>query len=189
MHTNHEVVCLPFGTGNNFSRAIHRHMSPKAILKATLDRPAIPIDTILVNDERSCVNVSCFVLDALIANMVHDVKTPKSAEYVASILGNISHYKFAKVKVMGKNGLLFNDQVTLCSLCDGRFYGGGFQISPKSKINDSLIDMVILPKVNRLFEPYYIYKILRKNLNSCKDVVVKQVKECVITNARSNESR
>ena len=41
--------------------------------------------------------------------------------------------------------------------------------------------MVILPKANRLFAPYYIYKILRKNLNSCKDVVVKQVKECKIT--------
>lgn len=46
-------------------------MSPKAILKATLDQPAIPIDipidTILVNDERYCVNVGCFGLDALIA--------------------------------------------------------------------------------------------------------------------------
>jgi diacylglycerol kinase family enzyme len=64
---NHGVVCLPFGTGNDFSRAIHRQMSPEAILKATLDQPAIPIDTILVNDERYCVNVGCFGLDALIA--------------------------------------------------------------------------------------------------------------------------
>lgn len=115
----------------------------------------------------------------MIANTVHDVKTPKSAAYVASILRNISRYKFAKVKAMGQNGL--NDCVTLCAFCNGRFYGGGFQISPKSKISDGLIDMVILPKVNRLFAPYYIYKILRKNLNSCKDVVVKQVKECEIT--------
>ena len=38
-----------------------------------------------------------------------------------------------------------------------------------------------LPKVNCLFAPYYIYKILRKNLNSCKDVVVKQVKEGKMT--------
>lgn len=82
---------------------------------------------------------------------------------------------------MGQNGLLFNDHVTLCAFCNGRFYGRGFQISPKSKINDDLIDVVILPQVNRLFAPYYIYKILRKNLNSCKDVVVKQVKECEIT--------
>ncbi len=157
VYTNHGVVCLPFGTGNDFSRAIHRQMSPEAILKATLDQPAIPIDTILVNDERYCVNVGCFGLDALMANTVHDVKTLKIAAYVASILRNIS----AKVKVIGQNGLLFNDQVTLCAFCNGRFYGGGFKISPKSKINDGLIDMVILPKVNRLFAPYYIYKILR----------------------------
>ena len=84
-------------------------------------------------------------------------------------------------QAMGQNGLLFNDHVTLCAFCNGRFYGRGFQISSKSKINDDLIDVVILPKVNRLFAPYYIYKILRKNLNSCKDVVVKQVKECEIT--------
>lgn len=78
-YKDHEVVCLPFGMDNDFSRATHRHMSPEAILEATLDRPAIPIDTILVNDERYCVNVGCFGLDALIANTVHDVKTPKSA--------------------------------------------------------------------------------------------------------------
>ena len=66
VHTNHGVICLPFGTGNDFSRAIYRQMSPEAILKATLDQPAIPIDTILVNDERYCVNVGCFGLDALI---------------------------------------------------------------------------------------------------------------------------
>lgn len=118
------------------------------------------------NKEVDIIHEACFV------------KIPKSAAYVASILRNISRYKFAKVKVMGH---LFNDQVTLCAFCNGRFYGGGFQISPKSRINGSLIGMVILPKVNRLFAPYYIYKILRKNLNSCKDVVVKQVKECVIT--------
>ncbi|CAH1706146.1 conserved protein of unknown function [Lactobacillus delbrueckii subsp. delbrueckii] len=41
-----------------------------------------------------------------------DVKTLKSAAYVASILRN--------------------------AFCNGRFYGGGFQISPKSKINDSI---------------------------------------------------
>lgn len=123
------------------------------------------------NKEVDIIHEACFV------------KTPKSAAYVASILRNISRYKFAKVKVMGQNGLLFNDQVTLCAFCNGRFYGGASKFHPnqRSKINDSLINMVILPKVNRLFAPYYIYKILRKNLNSCKDVVVKQVKECVIT--------
>ncbi|WP_230844836.1 diacylglycerol kinase family protein [Lactobacillus delbrueckii] len=68
-----------------------------------------------------------------------DVKTLKSAAYVASILRNISRYKFAKVKVIGhKMACFFNDQVTLCAFCNGRFYGGGFQISPKSKINDSI---------------------------------------------------
>ena len=67
VHTTHGAVCLPLGTGTAFARAIYRQMSPEAILKATLDQPAIPIDTILVNDERYCVNVVCFGLDALIA--------------------------------------------------------------------------------------------------------------------------
>lgn len=84
VHTNHGVICLPFGTGNDFSRAIHRQMSPEAILKATLES-----------------------------------KGHKP-----------------------QNGLLFNDQVTLCAFVLQwtflRRYGGGFQISPKSKINGSI---------------------------------------------------
>ena len=33
VHTYHEVVCLPFGTGNDFYHAIHRHMSIEASSK------------------------------------------------------------------------------------------------------------------------------------------------------------
>ncbi|MCD5597173.1 hypothetical protein J7T90_09345 [Lactobacillus delbrueckii subsp. lactis] len=82
-----------------------------------------------------------------------DVKTIKSAAYVASILRNISRYKFSKVKVIGHKMACF--------------------LTTRSRSVPSAMDI--------LFAPYYIYKILRKDLISCKDVVVKQVKECVIT--------
>ncbi|MBT8895700.1 hypothetical protein ACXO2Y_07835 [Lactobacillus delbrueckii subsp. bulgaricus] len=82
-----------------------------------------------------------------------DVKTLKSAAYVASILRNISRYKFSKVKVIGHKMACF--------------------LTTRSRSVPSSMDV--------LFAPYYIYKILRKDLISCKDVVVKQVKECIIT--------
>ncbi|WP_296228348.1 hypothetical protein [uncultured Lactobacillus sp.] len=53
---------------------------------------------------------------------------------MASILRNISRYKFAKVKAMGQNGLLFNDHVTLCAFCMGVFTAEASKFHPNQRL-------------------------------------------------------
>ncbi len=188
VHTKHEVVCLPFGTGNDFSRTIHHYDSPEKILRETLSHEATPVDTVLVNASRYFVNVGCFGIDALIANTVHEktsFKVPRKRAYLVSVLKNIRRYSFVNVKVETKDGVIYDDRVSLCAFCNGRYYGGGFEISPKSYINDGMIDLVILPKVSRAKAPYYAYKILKKKLGECEEVIVKQVKECTVSTPAS----
>jgi diacylglycerol kinase family enzyme len=188
VHTKHEVVCLPFGTGNDFSRTIHHYDSPEKILRESLTHQATPVDTVLVNDSCYYVNVGCFGIDALIANTVHEktaFKVPRRKAYLVSVLKNIRRYSFVNVKIETDEGVLYDDRVTLCAFCNGRYYGGGFEISPQSYINDGWIDLVILPKVSRTMTPYYVYKILRRELSSCDQVIVKKLKECTVSTPAS----
>jgi hypothetical protein len=70
-----------------------------------------------------------------------DVKTLKSAAYVASILRNISRYKFSKVKVISHKMACFlttRSRSVPSAMDVFTALRRGFQISPKSKINDSI---------------------------------------------------
>lgn len=183
VHTKHEVVVLPFGTGNDFSRLIHHHQDATTILKQSLSHQATRIDTICLNHERYFVNVGCFGLDAAIANTVHehnDFHVPKKSAYLYSLLKNVRSYPFYDVKVESGGETLYQGSVTLCAFCNGRYYGGGFEISPHSYLNDGYLDIVILPRVKKLSAPLYFAKIVSHSLDQNEKTFIKKVKECTI---------
>lgn len=186
VHTNHEVVDIPYGTGNDFSRMIHPRQTPEEILKETLNHQATKIDTIIVNEKLYYVNVACFGLDAVIANTVHEEDAPflpRKGAYVASLLRNVSGYPFYYVKVEDGDHVLYDGKVTLCAFCNGRYYGGGFEISPQSYINDGWIDVVILPEVKKSMGLYYVHEITHKKLAEDEKTFTARVKECTISTA------
>lgn len=75
--TPHELVVIPYGTGNDFFKMISKNNDSKEVLKASLKGKTIPIDTVLMNN-RYFINNACFGCDSVIANHVHDdVKIPK----------------------------------------------------------------------------------------------------------------
>ena len=175
IYTTHELVVIPYGTGNDFSRLINISTDPEEILKSSLNREPIKSDVMKMN-ERYVMNTACFGLDALIANTVHDHR----GGYVRSLLRNISKYPFYEVKLENEEGILYEGQVTLCAICNGRYYGGGFCIAPEAFVNDGYMDIIILPKINKWKAPYYISKILRKSIHKYKKTFVTKVKTCTI---------
>ncbi|HAN58037.1 MAG: diacylglycerol/lipid kinase family protein [Intestinibaculum porci] len=181
--TKHEIVVLPFGTGNDFVRLIHHHQNAATILKESLHHQPTPIDTILVNDAQYYVNVGCFGIDACIANTVHlhnDIKVPKKSAYLYSLLKNIRSYPFYDVKIETEGELFYHGPVTLCACCNGRYYGGGFEISPKSYLNDGYMDLIILPKIRKITAPLYFSQIVTKRLTDNEKTFHKKVKECTV---------
>lgn len=175
IYTTHELVVIPYGTGNDFSRLINISKDPEEILRMSLNRETIKSDVIKMN-ERYVINTACFGLDALVANTVHD----KKGGYVKSLLRNVVGYPFYEVKLEDEEGILYEGQVTLCVIANGRYYGGGFCIAPDAYINDGYMDIVILPKINKWKAPYYLAKILSKSIHKYKKTFVKKVKACTI---------
>ena len=59
--------------------------------------------------------------------------------------------------------------------------------SPKSKINDGLLDIVIVKKFNKILIPKLIYYIFKKRVHKFKKVIIKRGKMIRIT-LKSKES-
>lgn len=48
------------------------------------------------------------------------------------------------------NNIKIKDKFTTIALCNGMYYGNGFNISPSSKLNDNLINVYIARKMNKI---------------------------------------
>ena len=132
---------IPFGTGNDFYRC------NKELLNSGINK----IDLIRIN-EKYFINVACFGIDALIANtdnIVHSKFIPKKARYNMAIVSNFINYKarYFKSRINNKT---YEDNYTTIAVCNAKYYGGGYNINPKSNLNDGLFEVYFVKKVNKL---------------------------------------
>ena len=184
VHTQHEVVVIPLGTGNDFCRMLTKEKNPVTLLKQSLKCQAIPIDTIALND-LYFINSACFGVDSIIATHVHDTPhiplVPDSKSYIVSILQHVFQYQFDEVVIEGDGQLLYKGPVTLCTFNNGQYYGGGFPIIPHANVQDGYMDICVVDKVPKSKIPYLLTFLLRRLLHKRKEVHFFKVKEAHIS--------
>jgi len=183
VNTEHEVVILPLGTGNDFCRMMTKERDPKVLLQRSLSLSACKVDTILMND-RYYLNSACFGVDSTIANHVHDIPdiplVPESKSYLVSIAQHVFQYPFDEVTLMSEGKCLYKGRVTLCTLNNGQYYGGGFLITPDANIEDGYIDICIVDRIAKAKIPYMFLKLLAHKIDNLKQVHYFRVKEASI---------
>lgn len=172
VNTDHELAVIPLGTGNDFIRMMHDETDPVKCLKKSLTGTIERIDTVQVND-RYFINTACFGVDSIIANHVHDTPNiplvPQSKSYIVAILQHVFKYDFAPIAIYENGKELFNGPATLCTLNNGKFYGGGFEITPDADIKDGYMNVVVVDKVPKAKIPYLITFVIAKKLHKRKE--------------------
>ena len=138
--TKNKLGIIPAGSGNDTYRSIVK-----------LPKGESEIDLAKINDVYF-INVACLGIDAEVGNnidIVRKTKIPTSQLYTASILYTFSHFRFKKMKFKSKIKNI-DEEFSILSICNGAYYGGGFNIAPKSKLTDGLLDIYFGEKVSKL---------------------------------------
>lgn len=156
---NAAVTAYSGGSGNDFVKIFDQ---PKAFqdLQRLLDAQEVTFDLIRCNEDYA-LNICSVGLDARIGTDVSRYKRIPLLQgfraYAASTLVNIirgisEHY------VVEINGETIDDEQTFVCVCNGRFYGGGFNPVPEADPADGLLDVLLVRKVRRLEIPAVIGK-------------------------------
>ena len=156
---NAAVTAWCGGSGNDFVK-IFNEPSAFSDLSRLLDPEVTAFDLIACNEDLA-LNICSVGLDARIGTDVARYKRLPFFHgfnaYALSTLINLfkgisEHY------VVEVNGERIDDEQTFVCVCNGRYYGGGFNPVPEADPADGLLDVLLVKKVSLLQVPGIIGK-------------------------------
>ena len=156
---NVSVTVFSGGSGNDFVKLFD---DPKAFfdLERLLDCEEATFDMIRCNDDLA-LNICSVGLDARIARDVANYKRLPLLHgfraYVVSTVVNVFR-GIAEHYVVEVNGERIDGEQTFVCVCNGRFYGGGFNPVPEADPADGQLDVLLVKKVSLLQVPAVIGK-------------------------------
>ena len=158
-YENAAVTVYSGGSGNDFVKLFD---DPKAFfdLHRLMDADTATFDLIDCNGDIS-LNICSVGLDARIGTdvsrykrlpMLHGFRAYAASTVVNVVKGIAEHYT---VEVNGKR---FDGEFTFICVCNGRFYGGGFNPVPEADPTDGKLDVLLVKKISRAQVPGIIGK-------------------------------
>lgn len=140
LETKNKLGIIPAGSGNDTYRTIKN-----------MPKGDTPIDIGKINNTYF-INVACTGIDAEVANNIDKLRNtiiPTSQLYNASIVYTFVKFKHKKMKLK-TNIKNIEAKYTILSICNGSYYGGGFKIAPKSRLEDGLLDIYYAEEMPKL---------------------------------------
>jgi YegS/Rv2252/BmrU family lipid kinase len=154
-----QIGLLPLGTGGDLARTIGMPRDLDSALAAFSHGATRKLDAGRVRylgrdgKEKTSyfLNVASFGISGLVDDLVD--RAPKALggtiSFLIGTLRSILRYQFPEVSVRVDGASVHEGPLVLAATANGRFFGGGMQIAPRSQPDDGLFDVVIVAGLSR----------------------------------------
>ena len=160
MNTGVPMGIIPAGTGNDFIKTVSIPGKPLEALEFILTHQPRPVDVGGLND-RLFLNVCGTGFDVTVLDYTLTAKKYCRGilPYLVGLIRGIAHYKPTMVRFTA-DGETQEREVLICSIANGRFFGGGIAICPEASADDGLLDLVVVEHKPRWFLPFLVPSLL-----------------------------
>ena len=152
---------VPMGSGNGLAYCAGIPKNPVKALDLIFQGNATNIDGFKINDQFSYM-LSGLGFDAQVAHDFSNSSSRGLFTYTHQSLFNFfkAHpYQFEIVL----NGFSFFTDAFLICIANSNQFGNNFKIAPKASLNDGLLDIVVVQKMNKAKLPFAILRQIRGN--------------------------
>lgn len=152
---------IPVGSGNGLALAAGIPKKPIDAIQLILKGEASFVDAFLINKHFSCM-LSGVGFDAQVA---HDFSNKASRGLMTYTQQSLINYFKAhpyQFEIILENFSFFTDAYFI-SIANSNQFGNNFTIAPKASLNDGLLDIVVVQKMNKAKIPFAILKQIRGN--------------------------
>lgn len=152
-YDNAAMTVIPVGTGNDFLKNFGGAAPLFADAENLWDGPQFPMDAIDVNG-RIALTIACSGIDARVAADVHKYSESPlldgKTSYIASLAVNFLFKGIASHWTVTLDDEVIEDDFSLVSVCNGRYYGGGFMPVAEARMDDGVLNTLVVKKVSRV---------------------------------------
>jgi YegS/Rv2252/BmrU family lipid kinase len=154
------IGVLPLGTGGDFPRTLGLPRDLAGALARIAAGRAVSVDAGRVrfadaaggSREACFVNVASFGISAMTDEIVN--RTTKAlggtVSFLIGAVRAILAYECGPVRVRVDGALVHDGPLVLATAANGRYFGGGMQVAPDARLDDGLLDVVVLSEVPKL---------------------------------------
>lgn len=173
-----KIMIYAGGTGNDFMRNFEGDLIE---YDDSVDKPVVQTDELT----KVCNGFGTGI-DTMVLKFYNEAKTKSKLSYFYNTLKSFLLYKPITVEVSIDGEKKTFNKVYLVSVSNGKYFGGGMMIAPDAKVDDGMLDVVIVHDISR-FNLFRIFpKIYSgKHIEYKKYVYYKQGKNIEITQKES----
>jgi len=168
---------VPVGSGNDFSHAIGIPQKTDHALAHALNGEASTVDLGLMTDEHGrreyFDNTLGIGFDAIVTIRSHRLPIVRGfLMYLTAVIQTILlNHDPAHVQIETDSETI-DDHVLMTTLCNGGREGGGFMLSPDSKMSDGVMEYLLVRKVSRPM----MFRLVPEFMNGTHRRFIKQVR-------------
>ena len=148
---NAAMGVVPCGSGNDFVRSFPD--CDFSNLEAQITAEERPIDLIHFNNQWSA-NICSAGLDSDVCKKMARYKrlplVTGSGAYILALISTFFSPMGKQAHIVLDDGRTFDENILILVMSNGGFYGGGWNGAPKFNVEDGLMDLCIVRKINRL---------------------------------------
>ena len=152
-YDNAAMTCIPVGTGNDFLKNFGDTASLFADPENLWDGPQLALDAIDCSG-RLALTVACSGFDAQVADDVHKYGDLPllggQGSYILSLGVNFLLRSLGHDWTITLDGEAMPGEYALAAVCNGRYYGGGFMPVAEARMNDGMLNTLVVRKVSRV---------------------------------------
>jgi YegS/Rv2252/BmrU family lipid kinase len=152
---------IPLGSGNGLALAANISTKPGAALSTIFTGKANPVDAFYINDQYSCM-LSGLGFDAQVAHRFAAKSTRGLFTYTQESLIQFFKAHPYQFEVIIDGFSFFTDAFAI-SIANSNQFGNNVTIAPKAHLNDGLVDVVIIQKMNKAKIPFALLQQIRGN--------------------------
>jgi YegS/Rv2252/BmrU family lipid kinase len=155
---------IPAGSGNGLARHLSIPFSIKKALRLINAIHVDVIDTGMIND-RFFVSLAGVGFDALVARHFNNSKRRGFLTYFSIIANQYFRYKPKKYKLVFDDGEVIRTRALFITAANSNQFGYNTTIAPNARLNDGLLDVVIVSKPKNFELPIIANLLLLKRID------------------------
>jgi YegS/Rv2252/BmrU family lipid kinase len=160
-YENVQFGIIPTGSGNGLAYCAGIPRNPLRALNIIFKGESSPVDAFIINDQFSCM-LSGLGFDAHVA---HEFATKASRGFLTYTQQSLYHYFKAlpyQFEILIDSFSFYSEAFLIC-IANSNQFGNHFMIAPRASLNDGLLDIVIVQKMNKARLPFAILRQVRGN--------------------------